>query len=197
MCNYPTGSTAIPKMKFRSKIQTTCSEKICPKKRSLRYQEKINTHYLQLHALGGKKSQASVHRLLFFNSSGLKAVAHIPNIIGKEESRNLSITPQRGLSGSGYFSFVAFSSQQLPTYSQSIRRYLRCPSEYSSTFFPLLVLELNLFVKCSFGSRTGWGNREECVHFIMILAHLPAFCQPANIYIRSAGLLHLLGFFCN
>lgn len=196
MCNYPTGSTAVCKMKFRSKIEKKkfSSEKICPKKSSLRYQEK-STFTTYSYMLWGKKSQASVHRL-FFNSSGLKAVAYIPNIIGKEESRNISITPQRGLSGSGYFSFVAFSSQQLPTYSLS--------GDISGVHQNILLhslhcwcLSLIYLSSAPLGAGLVGGNREECVRFIMILAHLPAFCQPANIYIRPAGLLHLLGFFCN
>lgn len=120
-CNYSARTAVFPHMKFYSKLTKTCSEKSALKK-SLGYQKKkkINTHHFQLYALKKIiKNQASIHRLLFFNSSGLEAAVPIPNIIGKEEGRNISITQQRGLSRSGHFSFVAFSSQQLPTYSLS------------------------------------------------------------------------------
>lgn len=177
-------------MKFKSKIQKTCSEKSALKNPV--WGIKKNQH---LHGLGGKKSQASVHRLLFFNSSGLKAAAHIPNITGKEESRNVSITPQRDLSGSGYFSFVAFSSQ-LPTYTLS--------GDISGVHQNILLhslhcwcLSLIYLSSAPLGVGLVWAYREKCVRFIMILAHLPAFCQPANIYIRPAGFLHLLGCFRN
>lgn len=191
--DYPTGSTIFLKMKFRSKMTKVLFWKICPKKSSLRYQEK-STLATYTYMLWGEKNQASVHRWLFFNSSGLKAAAHISNIIGKEESRNISITQQRGLSGSGYFSFVAFCSQQLPTYSLS--------GDISGVHQNILLhslhcwcLSLIYLSSAHLGVGLVGGNRKKCVRFIMILAHLPAFCQPANIYIRPAGFLHLLGFF--
>lgn len=192
-CNYPTSPTVFLKMKFKSKMTRDLFWKICPKNPV--WNIKKNQHSLPTATcFGGKKSQASVHRWLFFNSSGLRAAAHISNIIGKEESRDISITQQRGLSRSGYISFVAFSSQQLPTYSLS--------GDISGVHQNILLhslhcwcLSLIYLSSAHLGVGLVWRNREKCVRLIMILAQLPAFCQPANIYIRPAGFLHLIGFF--
>lgn len=115
--HYTAGPPIFHKKKFKNKKTKTCSEKSALKNPV--WGSKQNWHTLPPAVCTEKKNHASIHRLLFFNSSGLKAAAHIPNIIGKEESRNISVTEQRGLSMSGHFSFVAFSSQQLPTYSLS------------------------------------------------------------------------------
>lgn len=149
-------------------------------------------HYLQLPVLK-KKSQASIHRWLFFNSSDLKASAHIPNIIGKEECRNLSITQQRGLSRSGHFSFAAFSSQQLPMYSlsQDISGVHQNNFLCSLHYYSLSLIYLSsACLGVGLGGRLGTRRN---VHFIVTPAYFPSFGQPANIYIRF---LFLLGFFC-
>lgn len=181
------------KWNLRAKWQKTCSEKSALK--NLVWGIKKNQHSLPTATcFGGEKSQASVHRWLFFNSSGLKAAAHNCNIIGKEESRNISITQQRGLSRSGYISFIAFSPQQLPTDSLS--------GDISGVHQNILLhslhcwcLSLIYLSSVHLGVRLVGRNKEKCVSFIMILAHVPAFCQLANIYTRPAGFLHLIGFF--